>query len=762
MVQRRVLGLQPTITMPSGNPTESASQPREVIVILATVISAAVVFALDTSVERGVAGAVPYVGVVWLALLSRRPWMVFVCGVVCSVLTGVGLILSPDGGELWKVLANRGLALFAIWVTVASSMRLRSAAALASGAKQRSTVWSALMEFPIKRTVLLLIVFFSVGLSLAIWQQTRLQHRLVESAAEAEAKRYTKALSVFRTLYTRDVVGTARNHKILVTHDFHSPANRGKAIPLPATMSMQIGNELTRTASGGGTRLYSAFPFPYPDRNGLSDSFAKEAWAALNKDPESPFKKFEEVDGRLSLRYAIADRMRPACVACHNEHVDSPKRDWKEDDVRGVLEVTLPLDTAVEQARGNLRESLLFLGTMAVVGVVILGLIIGRLKQTAELQTRLASIVESSDDAIIGETVDGVVTNWNRGAERLYGYSADEMVGQSFTRIVAPDRVDEVPRLLQDLRDGNRIDHFETVRIRKDGSRVDVSLTVSPIRDSGGKLVGTSAIARDITDKKRAALALREQSETLERLVKERTAELRRSNADLEQFAYVASHDLQEPLRAVVGFSQLLEQKLGDAVGDNASYLAHIVEGGSRMQTLISDLLEYSRVHLVGTPFEASDVGAVVTVAINQLDAAIREAGAEVVCGPMPRAIIDRRQFTQLFQNLIGNAIKYRGDATPRIDISCADDSENWIFTVRDNGIGIDPQFHEQIFVIFKRLHTRRQYSGTGIGLALCKRIVDRHGGSIRVESRPDEGSAFHVTIPKQPPSQITDQELLS
>jgi light-regulated signal transduction histidine kinase (bacteriophytochrome) len=225
---------------------------------------------------------------------------------------------------------------------------------------------------------------------------------------------------------------------------------------------------------------------------------------------------------------------------------------------------------------------------------------------------------------------------------------------------------------------------------------------------------------------------------------------LARSNEELERFAYVASHDLQEPLRMVASFTQLLSKKYSGKLDETADrYINFAVDGAKRMQQLITDLLAYSRVNskdLVPRPVECE---AVVRGTLQNLRAAIDESGAVVECDPLPDLIADQVQLGQLFQNLIGNAIKFRGQAPPRVHIAAEDHGADWQFSVRDNGIGIDPKHADRVFQIFQRLHTREQYPGTGIGLAVCKKVVERHGGRLWVESQPGTGSNFLFTLPK-------------
>jgi light-regulated signal transduction histidine kinase (bacteriophytochrome) len=267
---------------------------------------------------------------------------------------------------------------------------------------------------------------------------------------------------------------------------------------------------------------------------------------------------------------------------------------------------------------------------------------------------------------------------------------------------------------------------------------VPVEVTAFLVRDAEGQPQGLAAIVSDITERKNA-------EESRQRSLEE----LKRSNAELEEFAYVASHDLQEPLRAISGCVQVLQRRYKEHLDSRADDLiTHAVEGAQRMQNLINDLLAYSRVGTRGKPFEAVDCNKVVAAVLRSLRTRMEDTGAKVNCGELPTVVADESQLSQVFQNLLINAMKFRGEQPPEICLEATLLDNEWEFAVRDNGIGIEPQYFERIFVMFQRLHTRTEYSGTGIGLAICKKIIERHGGRIWVESQSGQGTTFHFTIP--------------
>ena len=265
-----------------------------------------------------------------------------------------------------------------------------------------------------------------------------------------------------------------------------------------------------------------------------------------------------------------------------------------------------------------------------------------------------------------------------------------------------------------------------------------ISHICKPVHDHSGKVLGVCGSNRDITVQKRAEEAL-----------KEKTEELVRSNAELEQFAYVASHDLQTPLRAISGYLNLLSRRYEGRLDPEANrFIQRTNQSVQRMQRLINDLLTYSRVSTRGNPFQPTDCNTVLKEVLDTLQPSIEETGAVITCHSLPTVSGDSGQLAQLFQNLVDNAIKFRGEKAPQINIDAERSDGNWLFSVRDNGIGIDPKYAERIFLIFQRLHTLDKYPGTGIGLSICKKIVERHGGRIWVDSQEAEGSTFRFIIP--------------
>ena len=335
---------------------------------------------------------------------------------------------------------------------------------------------------------------------------------------------------------------------------------------------------------------------------------------------------------------------------------------------------------------------------------------------------------------------DNPIVDVNPAFARITGYAKEEALGRNCRFLQGPDTARETLSEIRTAIHEGRECQAILRNHRKDGTPFWNEIKITPVRDARGRLIHFVGVLMDVSLRVEA-------QEALQRVLDE----LHRSNKELEQFAYMVSHDLQEPLRMVASYTQLLARRYKDRLdGDALEFIGYAVDGAQRMQGFIQDLLQYSRVGTHGHPFERVRVAEVVHRALDNLHFAIEEKHAEVVCGEMPELDADPVQLGQLFQNLVGNALKFSGEEPVRISLEAVHRGDQWEFIVRDNGIGIDPSDAERIFIIFQRLHTRQEYEGTGIGLAICKRIVERHGGRIWVESQAGQGAAFHFTIPER------------
>jgi PAS domain S-box-containing protein len=372
-----------------------------------------------------------------------------------------------------------------------------------------------------------------------------------------------------------------------------------------------------------------------------------------------------------------------------------------------------------------------------------------------DLASRYArSLLEASLDPLVTISPEGKITDVNQATEEATGLPRAQLIGtdfsayftepelarQSYQAVLAEEFVRDYPLTLR----------------HQSGRTMDVLYNATVFLNPSGEIQGVFAAARDITQRKLVEEELSKYRQGLEDLVKQRTAELERtadellrSNKDLEQFAYVSSHDLQEPLRMVTGFMQLFEKQYKGALDATADkYISYAVDGAKRMQRLIDDLLAYSRVGSKGKQLVPTDLGVVVRQAMANLHVSVEESQAQITCGDLPTLRADEMQLGQVFQNLLGNAIKFRGDAPPQIRVEACPAGPHWLFSVKDNGIGLAPEYYDKVFVIFQRLHTKEKYAGTGIGLAICKKIIERHGGRIWVESREGQGATFYFTLP--------------
>jgi PAS domain S-box-containing protein len=349
--------------------------------------------------------------------------------------------------------------------------------------------------------------------------------------------------------------------------------------------------------------------------------------------------------------------------------------------------------------------------------------------------------VENSPCGILIVDGDRKIVLINKELERIFSYPREELLGQSIEMLV-PEHSREKHSNYRKQYWGNPSTRLmgggrDLYGRRKDGTEIPLEIGLNPVDTDEGRFVLCAIV--DISARKKAERALQDAAE-----------ELKRSNRQLEQFAYIASHDLQEPLRVIAGFLDLLSERYKPQLDEKArTYIGFATDAAKRMSQLITDLLKYSRVERGAKEPKRVDLNRCLQIAIANLQASIQEAGSTITCEELPTVRGNETQLIQLFQNLVGNAIKFRRNDIPsQIHVGHQAGNDHWVISIRDNGIGIAPEHHRKIFLIFQRLHGKKEYPGTGIGLALCEKIADQHGGRIWVDSDPGKGSTFYFTLP--------------
>jgi signal transduction histidine kinase len=480
-----------------------------------------------------------------------------------------------------------------------------------------NTFFSKLRFSSQNRDIFLLALFMIVGLYLIIKHFSSLTNNIIKATALQDAAMYSEALEEFRSIYTAQVVNRLVGHGIEITHDYK---DKEKAIPLPATLSMELANAISKKSTRTISRLYSNYPFPWRTEGGPQDTFESEALIELQKNPDKPFYRFENYQGQPYLRYAVADLLRESCVNCHNSHPESPKTDWKQGDVRGVLEVNWPMETFNANVKKGLKKSKQMIWVITTFWIILLGWMMYRV--------------------------------------------------QRYTMVL-----------------------------------------------------------------------------------NQKVNELAESNQELDDFAYIASHDLKEPLRGIHNYSSIIIEDYQDKLdSEGQSKLTTLIRLSKRMENLINDLLYFSRVGRTDINRKDVDLNILVAEITDSLQVLIAEKQVEIrIEQPLPIISCDQIKITEVFHNLLTNAIKYNDKEQKYVEIGFQTQYEtkaNLIFYVRDNGIGIKENHIGKVFKLFKRLHGQSKFGGgTGAGLTIVKKIIQRHGGKIWLESIPKQGTTFYFTI---------------
>jgi PAS domain S-box-containing protein len=613
-----------------------------------------------------------------------------------------------------------------------------------------------------ERTILVLTLMFCVGVVCMLWYVSHLQSNLIASTVLQDASLYSQALGEFRTLYTSEVVETVIKHGIEVTHDH---TTKEGAIPLPVTLTMLLGKRIAAHGSGAQTRLYSPYPFPSrQEEGGLPDAFSQEAWSYLQQNPGKSFYRFEDFKGLRSLRYATADLMRPSCVNCHNMHPASPKTDWKTGDVRGILEVILPLDRAVAQTYVGLKGTFALMAVMSVLWLSGLALVIGRLRQSSADLTQRASaleneiserkgaeealrqsqqqyhhLLESTHDLIQSVSPDGCFLFVNQAWLKTLGYTEAQLRQLRIADIVHPRSLSHWRGVCARVLAGESVQYLQATLLAQDGRSILVEGNMI------GRYVDDEAVAlhgffRDITERVR----LQEQLIERERL------------AALGRITGAIAHELGTPLNSVLGYTQLLANA---ELPEDARRRLKIIESQvQRMAEIITHYLSRTRGAL--PTHRPVNLNELVLETLVQLEIRFQQSHVQAVTTlseSLPLLDADGASLQRLMINLLNNAI----DAMPaggtvtvttRLTVPPESPRRGIVVEVADTGTGIPAELLPKVFNLF--VTTKSEARGTGLGLAICQEIVRSHGGTIQLSSQVGEGTCVRVFLPTEEPDQ--------
>lgn len=670
---------------------------------LLCVLLGVVVFSLDLVTPVGVAGGVPYVIVVLACLWSPARHDAVAAAAVCSILTVAGFFLSPHTDATWPAVSNRLLALLAIWITALLVARRKQdlrdherrlvdqmsvLVELAhSKAVGQGNLEEALRE--ITRAAARVLRTERVGVWLLNAERTQLE---CVALYERSSQRHSRGGALSTDRYPAYFSAIEQRRVLAVDDARHDPRTRefGHDYLVPLGITSMLDAAIHQRGQMIGVVCHEHVG-------------TRHAWTVEEQN----------------FAGSIADFVDLALVASERRRVEQELREHRAHLEELVARRTAELTRVNAQLVEEIHDRKLAVEALE------------------ESEEKFRDLFEHSSDLIQSVTPDGKFLYVNPAWKKAIGYNDREIAQLTLFDVIHPDSLPHCQKLFRRVLAGETLDHVEVQFITKDGRTIVVEGS-SSCRIENGKPVATRGTFRDVTRRKQAE----------ERFARQ-AAELARSNAELERFAYAASHDLQEPLRAVAGHCRLLQQRYaGRLDADADELLEYAVDGATRMKSLIDGLLAYSRVGTRDLSIRSTDCEKVLDEALANLKVSIDDSAAVITRDRLPQVTADSTQLVELFQNLISNAIKYRGDRRPDIHIGAQAKNGMWVFSVRDRGIGIAPKHLERIFDVFQRLHTHDQYPGSGVGLAICKRILERMGGTIWVESQVGGGSTFYFALP--------------
>ncbi|RUL74963.1 response regulator [Dyella choica] len=608
-----------------------------------------------------------------------------------------------------------------------------------------SVASNAITRFLFEHIVVVLMVLVVTATGVTFWYMSHLQDRLVAALAQQGAQLQSRTISEIRALYTSNVVERVRSHGIEVTPDYQK---KDAAIPLPATFTIELGQQLGGSGTGLKVRLYSAYPFPWRKDGGPHDAFEREALDSLRLHPDQPLGRFDTYQGQYVYRYAVADRMLPQCISCHNSRPDSPKKDWKVGDVRGVLEVIRPVSALATASRQSLKQAFGSLSFVALSGLAAIGLVLGRQRRQArglaeEIHERRrveASLVESTarfsamnEASPLGTFVtdpNGLCLRVNQMYQEITGYSDEAMRGKPWNFGIHPGDQARVLSLWSEMQNKNGNLTADCHFLRHDGSITWVSCKAAAMRN-GEQLLGYVGTLEDISERKQ-----------VERMKNE--------------FISTVSHELRTPLTSIMGSLGLLAGGVGGALSEQTKALVELASKNSeRLVRLINDILDIEKIEAGHMQFDlkSHELQPLVEQAMAVNRAYAEQLGVTFkLTAPLPGiwVRVDADRLMQVMTNLMGNAAKFSPQGAS-VDLQITRHEGLIRVSVTDKGPGIPESFRHKVFEKFSQADASdtRPKGGTGLGLSISKAIMEAMGGGVGFDTQEGQGTTFHFDLPE-------------